>query len=374
MRVSIPKFVAFTEPRFDFGSRHWRHDVAGQCALALNPLLLAVDGRFDAARGARIFPRHLAERGAGGLLLLQRRQRLSEPQQGIRGFRRFVEFGGHREKGFGGVAILLALEEALAQPVLRIRRSGDRSDIFARSCAWSLRPAHSPCAAYSRCRDRTRPSASPTAAKWSSAPVALVLRGGGAASAGLRRVLREIERLACVAPAGRADRRFGRDRELAAAERARRAGGIRILVGIEGIATAPAWRRRHACRLLDDRRRSGDLRLIAGLGRRLPIGRIRLRRRQRGDIGLGDGGRRSAGSALGAALKQPQALFELPVAILQFLVLAGELPQLILELLNPHLRIDIVGLRQRRRRRTRPANTAPASRRRRGAGNFMKSG
>ena len=39
--------------------------------LALNPLLLAVHGRFDAARGARIFPRHLAKRGAGGLLLLQ---------------------------------------------------------------------------------------------------------------------------------------------------------------------------------------------------------------------------------------------------------------------------------------------------------------
>ncbi len=32
-------------------------------------------------------------------------------------------------------------------------------DISARNCAWSLRPAHNPCAAYSRCRDRTRPSA-----------------------------------------------------------------------------------------------------------------------------------------------------------------------------------------------------------------------
>jgi hypothetical protein len=36
--------------------------------------------------------------------------------------------------------------------------------------------------------------------------------------------------------------------------------------------------------------------------------------------------------------------------VLQFLVLAGELPQLALELLDPHLRIAIVGLRQRARR------------------------
>src|ERR1700733_4760993 len=84
--------------------------------LALNPLLLAVHGGFDAARGARIFPRHLAKRSAGGPLLLQGRQRLSEPQQGIRRFRRFVELGGYREKGFGRVAIALALEKTLAQP------------------------------------------------------------------------------------------------------------------------------------------------------------------------------------------------------------------------------------------------------------------
>ena len=99
-------------------------------ALALHPLLLTVHGRFDAARGARIFPRHLAERGAGGFLFLQRRQRLSEPQQRVRRLRRFVEFGGHREKGFGGIAILLALEQAFAQPVLRIRRAADRSGYF----------------------------------------------------------------------------------------------------------------------------------------------------------------------------------------------------------------------------------------------------
>src|SRR6202166_3520868 len=88
---------------------------------ALDPLLLAIDGGFDAARGARIFSQDLTEGGAGRLFLFQGSQRLSEPQQCVRGFRRFIEFGGHPEEGFRGVAIFLALEIALAQPVLRVR-------------------------------------------------------------------------------------------------------------------------------------------------------------------------------------------------------------------------------------------------------------
>ncbi len=96
--------------------------------------------------------------------------------------------------------------------------------------------------------------------------------------------------------------------------------------------------------LLNDRRRSGNLRLITRLGLRLPEGRTRLHRGSRGDVGLGDGGL-THGGALRAALEQPQALFELPVAVLQLLILAGELPQLILKLLNSHFRVGIVGLR-----------------------------
>jgi hypothetical protein len=95
----------------------------------------------------------------------------------------------------------------------------------------------------------------------------------------------------------------------------------------------------------DDWRRSGNLLVITRLGRGLPIGRIRLHRRRRRDVGLGDGGL-AAGSGLHAALKQPQAIFELPVAILQLLILAGELPQLILKLLNPHFRVGTIGLRE----------------------------
>src|SRR5882762_4683868 len=92
--------------------------------LALNPLLLTVDRGFDARRGPRILPRHFAERGTGGFLFLQRRQRLAEPQQGIRRLGGLVEFGGHAEEGFRGVAILLALEVAFAEPVLRVRDQG----------------------------------------------------------------------------------------------------------------------------------------------------------------------------------------------------------------------------------------------------------
>jgi hypothetical protein len=62
------------------------------------------------------------------------------------------------------------------------------------------------------------------------------------------------------------------------------------------------------------------------------------------DVGLDYGGL-SARSALHAPLKHPQALFELPVAVLQLLILAGELPQLILKPLNSHFRVGVIGLR-----------------------------
>ena len=56
--------------------------------------------------------------------------------------------------------------------------------------------------------------------------------------------------------------------------------------------------------------------------------------------------RGSAGGGLRTALQRLQPLFELPVAVLQLLVLAGELPQLILKLLDAHFRVDGVGLRK----------------------------
>jgi hypothetical protein len=130
----------------------------------------------------------------------------------------------------------------------------------------------------------------------------------------------------------------------------RRARGIRIPGGIEGVATTPALHLRNSrwrCLwFLDDRCRSGNLLVVTRLGLWLPERRIRLYRRRRGDAGLTDG-RLTAGGGLRAALKQLQAIFELPVAVLQLLILAGELPQLIFKLLNSQFRVDIIGLRER---------------------------
>ena len=164
------------------------------------------------------------------------------------------------------------------------------------------------------------------------APVLRSHRGRAAAAGACgfaRAGVAEIERLAGAASAGGADRRFGRDRQLTAAERAWRARRIRILAGVEGIATAAAGRRRHALRrLLDDRRRSRDLRVItrlalaAGAADRPAAAAEALRRGWAAAVG-----RRRRRWRGGAALKRPQALLELPVAVLQLLVLAGELPQ-----------------------------------------------
>src|SRR6202012_2116034 len=89
-------------------------------ASALHLLLLAVDGGFHAGGGARILAHHLAEGGASGLLFLQRRERLSEPQQRIRRLCRLLVFAGDVEEDFRRVAILLTLEITLAKPVLGI--------------------------------------------------------------------------------------------------------------------------------------------------------------------------------------------------------------------------------------------------------------
>jgi len=107
------------------------------------------------------------------------------------------------------------------------------------------------------------------------------------------------------------------------------------------------WRR-NSLWLLRDRRRRGNLLIITRLALWLPDRRVRLHRRRRGNVGLGDG-RLTDGRARRAALKRPQAILELPVAVLQFLILSGELPQLILKLLNSHFRVDVIGLRQRLR-------------------------
>ena len=84
---------------------------------------------------------------------------------------------------------------------------------------------------------------------------------------------------------------------------------------------------------------------IARLHLGLPDRRTGLnRRRYRGNARLGHQGLAGRRNCRRTA-ELPQALLELAVAILQFLVLAGQLPQLVLKPLDPHLEVGIVGLR-----------------------------
>ena len=151
--------------------------------------------------------------------------------------------------------------------------------------------------------------------------------------------MREVERLAWTSSPGRTDWRLRLSRHLAAAQCTRRARRIRVQRGIERIAMSPTL----GCRwLLGDGR--DDRRLIV---------RVRLHGRQRGRAGLGIVGRNRAGLGrrrLRTSLKQSQPLLELAVAVLQLLILAGELPKLIFKLLDSNLGVDLVrlwqGLRQ----------------------------
>jgi hypothetical protein len=198
-------------------------------------------------------------------------------------------------------------------------------------------------------------------------------RGGGAAAVGGGKAppgsrATEIERLAGPASAGGADRRVARHWHLATAERARRAGGVGILAGVESIAATAATDRR-GCRVLHDRRGRRDLRLlvVAGLGLRIalllarPLLRITLLRiallritllplrraglnwrRCRGHVGLRTRGLATRRGRCGAELTQP--ILKLAVTVLQFLVLAGQLPELVFQPLDPHLQVGIIGL------------------------------
>ena len=193
-----------------------------------------------------------------------------------------------------------------------------------------------------------------------SAPVALVLRGGGGGSApaGAPLVLPRAER-ARRAPA------VGRHRAPAALQVRWDSGWGQRHRHVRG----PSAARPQAPERWAPERRSGADSLQAAAGRRAAAGRTAARPLWAGG-GAGLAGGSALGTCLGTALKHPQALFQLPVAVLQFLVLPGELPQLVFELLDPHLGIDIVGLRQRRgmpRERTQNDHRGQ----RRGTGNFM---
>src|SRR5262249_2292846 len=76
---------------------------------AADTLLFPVDTLLHGDRCARIFARDLAERGARGLLLAERGERLPKAQQCVGRLGGGLVFGRDVEEGFGGVAVALAL-------------------------------------------------------------------------------------------------------------------------------------------------------------------------------------------------------------------------------------------------------------------------
>src|SRR6202030_4175245 len=109
----------------------------GAARSAADTLLFPVDALLHAERRAGIFAQHLSERRAGGLFLAQHRERLAEPQQRVARLGGGFIFGRDIEEGFGGVAIALPLEQAFAQPILRLGRH-PVAGIFAQEGAKSV--------------------------------------------------------------------------------------------------------------------------------------------------------------------------------------------------------------------------------------------
>src|SRR5690242_20735423 len=97
-----------------------RTSASASSTAAVDTLLFALDRRLHVLRGTGKFLGHLGERHAGEIALLERGERLAEPQQriGLLGAGRI--FLRHRHERLGGRLIVLALKEAFAQPELRL--------------------------------------------------------------------------------------------------------------------------------------------------------------------------------------------------------------------------------------------------------------
>src|SRR5262245_20166261 len=91
-----------------------------EASSATDTLLFSLHSLLHAPRRARILAQRFAKRSAGSLLLSQRGERLSEPQQRIRGLGRGLEFGRDVEKGLSSITVTLPLEQSLAEPERRL--------------------------------------------------------------------------------------------------------------------------------------------------------------------------------------------------------------------------------------------------------------
>src|SRR4030095_8351289 len=89
----------------------------GAASSAADTLLFSLDSLLHRRRRARELAQHFAERRAGRFLLAERGERLTEAQKRMGRFGDGFMFGRDGEEGFRGVAVALALEHALAQPI-----------------------------------------------------------------------------------------------------------------------------------------------------------------------------------------------------------------------------------------------------------------
>src|SRR5262249_43590634 len=90
-------------------------------ASAMDTLLFPLDRLSDAQRGAGIFAADLCEGAAGGVLLAHVPERLAKPQQRVGSLGSGCVVARNQQEQLGGVAIFLALEQSLAQPIICIR-------------------------------------------------------------------------------------------------------------------------------------------------------------------------------------------------------------------------------------------------------------
>src|SRR5690349_1034719 len=90
-------------------------------ASAMRTLLFLRDTAFHAGCGLRVLAADFGERGAGGLLLVQRGKRLTETQQRIGRLAGTLELSRHAQEGLRSITIALLLEQPFAQPILRVR-------------------------------------------------------------------------------------------------------------------------------------------------------------------------------------------------------------------------------------------------------------
>src|SRR4051812_17898719 len=87
---------------------------------AADTLLLALDALLHGRGRFGILAPHLGKRGAGHFLLVHRRQRLREAKQRLRRLGVAGMLGGQIEEGLRRSIIALALEQAFAEPELRL--------------------------------------------------------------------------------------------------------------------------------------------------------------------------------------------------------------------------------------------------------------